>query len=123
MSNITAGGITSVLFTLGLIYSGLLLVTFYRTYERVFLPGHRDDLQKVFMAFYISIWITLGLTITLYFMLCTAALKQHATANFGALILYFVPFILILLCYILIYHQCEALMVESRIQQSEQLTA
>jgi len=103
----TAAALTSVLFTLGLAYSALFLVTFARTYKQVFewkKTRERDSIRRVFTYFYSAIYITLGLTVSLYFMLCTQALKKHAQANFGMLLLYFVPFILLLLCYIMIYH-------------------
>lgn len=54
-------------------------------------------------------------------MLSTKALQESATATIGVLLLYFIPTILMVFAYILIYHQCETLMVMSKIQLSENI--
>ena len=77
----TAAALTSVLFTLGLTYSALFVTTFARTYKQVFewkKTKDRDSIRRVFTYFYSAIYLTLALTVSLYFMLCTAALKKHA---------------------------------------------
>jgi len=61
------------------------------------------------------IWITFSLTITLYFLLSSQTLKEKKTAAVGVVALYFIPTILMVLCYVLIYQQVAMLMVKSRI--------
>lgn len=95
--------LTATLFTLGLVYMGQLTLCFTRTYKQVFKPGPRDEFQKTFMVFYIFVWVTLALTITLYFLLSSRSLKDGDTRTIGAIILYFVPTILMVMCYIIIY--------------------
>jgi hypothetical protein len=95
--------LTATLFTLGLIYTGQLGLCFIRTYKQVFKKGPRSDFQKVFSIFYSFVWLTLTLTITLYFLLSSQTLKDKKTATVGVIALYFVPTILMVLCYVLIY--------------------
>lgn len=52
-------------------------------------------------------------------MLSSQSLKSTTQATAGVIGLYFLPTILMVLCYVLIYHQCEDLMVKSRIASAE----
>ena len=107
--------LTAVLFTLGLIYTGQLALCISRTYKQVFRQGPRDQTQKVFITFYTFVYAMLALTVILYFLLSARALTQTTSAKIGVISLYFVPTVLMVLCYVLLYHQCEKLMVKSRI--------
>lgn len=71
------------------------------------------------MIFYIFVWVTLALTITLYFLLSSRSLREGDTRTIGAIILYFVPTILMVMCYIIIYRQCEVLMIKGRIPNTD----
>lgn len=71
------------------------------------------------MVFYIFVWITLALTVTLYFLLCSRSLQNTETSTIGAIILYFGPTILMVMCYIIIYRQCEVLMSKGRIPNTD----
>ena len=76
----------------------------------------------MFIAFYSFVWATLILTIVLYFLLSAQFVKTNSTttgATFGIIVLYFLPTILMVLCYVLIYNQGEKLMIKSRISTSD----
>ena len=111
--------IPAVLFVLGLIYSGLLVIAFFRTYKLVFKKGPRSESHKVFIGFYTFTWVLLTLTISLYMVAGQPfgrGLEQRF--NTSIVVLYFLPTILMVLAYVLLYQQLELLMTESRIPTS-----
>jgi hypothetical protein len=64
--------LTAVLFTLGLIYAGMLGLCISRTYKKVIKPTNDDDeFRQVFRYFYCFIWSVLATSCALYFWLCT----------------------------------------------------
>jgi len=52
-------------------------------------------------------------------MLSSQSLNATTSAKVGVIALYFLPTILLVLCYVLLYHQLEMLMVKSRIASSD----
>lgn len=111
--------IPAVLFVLGLIYIGLLVIAFFRTYKLVFRKGPRSESHKVFIGFYTFMWVVLTLTISLY-MVAGQPFGRGLEQRFNAsiVVLYFLPTILMVLAYVLLYQQLELLMTESRIPTS-----
>jgi hypothetical protein len=76
MAEAPQSNLTATLFTLALIYSGQFVVCVNRTYKQVLQKGERTPYQKVFLTFYLFIWITIALTVTLYFLLCAKSLSD-----------------------------------------------
>lgn len=98
--------LTAVLFVLGLIYLGLLGLSVGRTYKYVLRRGPRTEFQRIFTAFYAFLWAELALTITLYFLLSAQTIKtstQTKSVTVGVLSFYFLPTILMVLSYVLLY--------------------
>ena len=113
--------LTAVLFVLGLIYSGLLGLCVGRTYKYVLRRGPRTEHQRIFTAFYAFLWAELVLTITLYFLLSAQTIKtstQSKSVTLGVLSFYFLPTILMVLSYVLLYQHLELMMTSSRIASS-----
>jgi len=104
---------------LGLIYSGLLALCVGRTYKYLFRKGPRNEHQRIFTAFYAFLWAMLTLTITLYFLLSAQTLKTPTSSSksvtLGVLSFYFLPTILMVLSYVLLYQLLELMMTSSRI--------
>lgn len=92
-----------VLFVLALIYCGLLFLSFIRSYKLVFKKGNTLKYRRVFTAFYSLIWITLILTITLY-LLMSARFFISINNSIRLVTFFFVPLILMVLCYVLLYY-------------------
>jgi len=92
-----------VLFVLALIYLGLLILGFSRSYSNVFKRGNRSRFRRVFTAFYSLVWSTLILTITLYLLMTAQFFNSMANA-LGVVSFYFLPLILMVLCYVLLYY-------------------
>ena len=117
-----AGNLTAVLFTLALIYGGLLYLCIVRTYKKIFGKAEHEY-QRVFKAFYIFIVITLVLTIALYSTISTKLFSYESdnlTVTFGLIVFYFLPTIFMVLCFSLMYKQLEWLMQMSRISGSDE---
>jgi uncharacterized membrane protein len=106
--------VQAVLFVLALVYLGLLIPAIFRTYKSVMHCRKRSEIQKVFVTFYISLWIILILTCALYFK--SSQPNWTGLSSTGAVTaLYFVPSILLIIMYVLLYHQLEMLMTNSRV--------
>ena len=106
--------VQAVLFVLALVYLGLLIPAIFRTYKSVMHCRKRSEIQKVFVTFYISLWIILILTCALYFK--SSQPNWTGISSTGAVTaLYFVPSILLIIMYVLLYHQLEMLMTNSRV--------
>lgn len=59
--------IEASLFVLGLVYTGLLIITVVRTWKLVFKKrSERNEPEKIFTRFYVFVWVLLFLTIILY---------------------------------------------------------
>ena len=116
--------LTAVLFVLGLIYSGLLGLCVGRTYKYILKRGPRTEHERIFTAFYAFLWAELTLTITLYFLLSAQTLKTESSGSksvtLGVLSFYFLPTILMVLSYVLLYQHLELMMTSSRIASSNQ---
>ncbi len=108
----------AVLFVLALIYSGLLVLSFARSYNLVCRRGHTQKYRQVFTGFYSLIWSTLILTIILYIMM-TVNFFTSLENVYGVVSFYFLPTILMVLCYVLLYYQLEIMMTVSRIESSQ----
>ena len=74
----------------------------------------------MFIGFYSFLWLVLALTIILY-MVTSQPFGRGLEKRFNAsvLVLYFLPTILMVLAYVLLYQQLEQLMTQSRIPTSE----
>ena len=60
------------------------------------------------------------MSISLYILLCVKDVNQSGWSQKASIIVfYFVPTILMVICYIMLYYQLEQLMVESRIPSSD----
>lgn len=100
--------IQAVLFVLGLIYIGLLVIAFFRTYKYVFRRGPYIESHKVFIGFYSFLWVVLILTISLY-MVTSQPFGQGLEKRYttSVVVLYFLPTILMVLAYVMLYQQLE----------------
>lgn len=108
-----------VLFVLALIYLGLLFLGFLRSYPLVFKKeGNTQRHRRIFTGFYSLVWATLILTITLYFSV-TAQFFNSKANTLGVVAFYFLPLILMVFCYVLLYYQLELMMTVSRIESSQ----
>ena len=59
--------IEAVLFVLGLVYVGLLIISIVRTWKQVCKKrGERSEPDKIFARFYVFVWVLLLLTVILY---------------------------------------------------------
>jgi hypothetical protein len=113
--------IEAVLFVLGLIYTGLLIIAIVRTRKLVCRRNQqRNEPEKIFTRFYVFVWILLFLTIILY-MFSSQPISDFLKTDITASIvcLYFAPTILMVLAYVLLYQQLDLLMTQSRIPSSE----
>ena len=106
---------------LALVYSGLLGIAFKRTYLMVFRKDNLSRQRRIFTGFYSLVWATLILTVALYSFLKAQFFNQiQEVSLFGAF--YFLPLILMVLCYVLMYYQLEIMMIRSRIESSQHFT-
>lgn len=104
--------IEAVLFVLGLVYLGLLIIAIARTQKLVIKRVvAQTEPEKIFTIFYVFVWVCLFLTVILYMFSSQPIsdfLKIRATAS--VVCLYFAPTILMVLAYVLLYQQLELLM-------------
>lgn len=101
-----------------LILTGLLFIGVLNSWRNVYKKNVLCKFPNVFATFYSLVWSTLLLTIILYIWLTTAF--RHTDAYVGGSISFvFLPNILMVLCYALLYHQLELMTTESRIQSSQ----
>lgn len=113
--------IEASLFVLGLVYTGLLIITVVRTWKLVFKKrSERNEPEKIFTRFYVFVWVLLFLTIILY-MFSSQPISDFLKTDITTSIvcLYFAPSILMVLAYVLLYQQLDLLMIQSRIPSSE----
>jgi len=122
-----ASNLTAVLFTLALIYSGLLWLAVAHTYKKMFRGGPQTENQRSFKIFYGFLWATLALTIILYLILSTELFKIEDITDsskriyIGVVVFYFLPTVFMVLCFSLMYYQLELLMTESRISGGQEM--
>lgn len=107
-----------VLFVLALIYLGLLCLAFARSYRNVCHRGNISSYRRVFTGFYSMVWGTLLLTIGLYASL-TAHFFTLDTNIVSTVAFYFLPLILQVFCYLLLYFQLDLMMFKSKIESSQ----
>ena len=123
MADQDISNLIAVLFTLALIYIGQLLMCFLRTRKNLCkrdTDTTRPKFKKIFVAFYVCLQISLAMSISLYILLCVKDVNQSGWSQKASIIVfYFVPTILMVICYIMLYYQLEQLMVESRIPSSD----
>ena len=123
MADQDISNLIAVLFTLALIYAGQLLMCVLRTRKSLCqceADSPRPQFKKIFLAFYVCLQTSLAMSISLYILLCVQDLHQSGwSQKAGVIVFYFLPTILMVICYILLYYQLERLMVESRIQSSD----
>lgn len=97
--------IEAVLFVLGLVYVGLLIISVVRTRKLVFKRRQeRNEPEKIFTRFYVFVWVLLFLTVILY-MFSSQPISDFLKTNVTTSIvcLYFAPTILMVLAYVLLY--------------------
>jgi len=120
-----SNNMTAVLFLLALIYSGLLWLGVARTYQKMIKLDCKVEQYRVFKVFYGFIAATLILTIVLYFIsslnLSIETVEDKKSAIFLVILFYFLPAILMVLDFALMYYQLELLMTMSRISGGEEL--
>jgi amino acid permease len=107
-----------VLFVLALIYFGLLFLAFMRTYKNVCRRENISSYRRVFTGFYAMVWCTLLLTIGLYSIL-TAHFFKLETNIVSTVAFYFLPLIMQVFCYLLLYFQLDLMMRKSKIESSQ----
>ena len=112
-----ASNLSSVLFTLSLVYTYILWLAVVRTYKIMCYKGPQSEHHRVFKVFYAFIYTTLLLTIVLYCILSTHlyTLTDDFKGNFALIAFYFLPTIFLVLVYSLMYYQLEMLMTKSKI--------
>ena len=107
----------SVLFVLALVYSGLLFLAIKRSYKKVCKRGNFQSYRRVFTGFYYFVWATLILTIGLYASF-TGYFFALKTTIISTVAFYFLPLILMVFCYVLLYYQLDLMMRKSKIEAS-----
>jgi hypothetical protein len=111
-----------VLFVLGIVYTILFFMALANTYNRLFkcIKLKMSTLNKVFICFYWSILVQIILSDALYWTYFTAfKAQEYLTSYLTAVSLIFLPTILMIISYCLMYFQLEQLMKRSRIQSGQ----